>query len=155
MGNERWRAAGMAFIDQIGRGIYQIQQGLGSLGMPHHLFGVTLRPVVGVDGQARWGISMRAEALMRMQSPVLATDLPTKAGLGQPRNDPGGDLQPIDTPARPIPSLPDFGEEGGGSCSGSAGSPSEDTSGNNPILNYIKDGSSASSDLSSLLGGGR
>ncbi|MCL5979302.1 MAG: hypothetical protein M1488_01200 [Gammaproteobacteria bacterium] len=53
-----------------------------------------------------------------MQSPVLAQDLPAKAGLGQPQNgpgtnDPGGDLQPIDAPTRPIPSLPDFGGEGG------------------------------------------
>ncbi|MHB0889477.1 TadE/TadG family type IV pilus assembly protein [Acidithiobacillus sp.] len=141
------------FIDQIGRGIYQIQQGLGFFGLP-------VRPVIGADGKTRWGISMQAEALMRMQSPVLAQDLPTKAGLGQPQNgpgtnDPGGGLQPIDTPARPIPSLPDFDEEGGGSCSGSVGSPNEDTSGNNPLLNYIKDRSSASSDLSSLLGGGR
>ncbi|MHB8249887.1 MAG: TadE/TadG family type IV pilus assembly protein [Acidithiobacillus sp.] len=149
----------MPFIDQIGRGLYQIQQGLGQLGVPQ-FFGIPLRPVIGADGQTRWGISIQAEALMRMQSPVLAQDLPTKAGLGQPQNgpgtnDPGGDLQPIDTPARPIPSLPDFGEEGGGSCSGSVGSPNEDTPGNNPILNYIKDGSSASSDLSSLLGGGR
>ena len=138
----------MPFIDQIGRGIYQIQQSLG-------FFGIPLRPVIGVDGRTRWGISMQAEALMRMQSPVLAADLPSKAGLGQPQNDPGGDPQPIDTPTRPIPSLRDFGEEGGGSCSGSIGSPNEDTSGNNPLLNYIKNGSSSSSNLSSLLGGGR
>ena len=107
----------MPFIDQIGRGIYHIQKGLGQLGVPR-FFGIPLRPVIGADGQTRWGIPMQAEALIRMQSPVLAQDLPAKAGLGQPQNgpgtnDPGGDLQPIDAPTRPIPSLPDFGGEGG------------------------------------------
>ncbi|WP_437557476.1 hypothetical protein [Acidithiobacillus sulfuriphilus] len=143
----------MPFIDQIGRGLYHIQEGFGQLGVPQ-FFGLPLRPVIGVDGRTRWGISMQVEALMRMQSPVLVAGLTSKAGLGQPQNDPGGDLQPIDTPARPVPSLPDFGEESGGSCSGSVGSPNEDTSGNNPLLNYIKGGSSSSSNLSSLLGGG-
>ncbi|MCL5979316.1 MAG: pilus assembly protein [Gammaproteobacteria bacterium] len=114
----------MPFIDQIGRGIYQIQQGLGSLGMPHHLFGITLRPVVGVDGQVRWGIPLQTQALMRMQSPVLPQDLPSKATLEQRANeapaprlggrDPGtnpgssdGNLTPINpSPPKPLPDLP-------------------------------------------------
>ncbi|MHB8248166.1 MAG: hypothetical protein ACYDCX_04695 [Acidithiobacillus sp.] len=39
-------------------------------------FGIPLRPVVGANGQTRWGISLQAEALLRMQSPVLANALP-------------------------------------------------------------------------------
>ncbi|MHB8249905.1 MAG: TadE/TadG family type IV pilus assembly protein, partial [Acidithiobacillus sp.] len=103
----------MPFIDQIGRGIYQIQQGLGSLGMPHHFFGVTLRPVVGVDGQVRWGIPLQAEALMRMQSPVLPDALPQRASLEQPQDGPGagspggGDLEPMPAPEQTLPTMPD------------------------------------------------
>ncbi|MHB1644733.1 MAG: TadE/TadG family type IV pilus assembly protein, partial [Acidithiobacillus sp.] len=104
----------MPFIDQIGRGLYQIQQGLGSLGMPHHLFGVTLRPVVGVDGQVRWGLPLQAEVVMRMQSPVLAQDLPSRAGVEQGQDGgsgdkgPGaGDWEPIPPPPSDLPNIPD------------------------------------------------
>ena len=73
----------MPFIDQIGRGLYKIQQGLsGTLGIPS-FFGLTLKPIVGLDGQVRWGIPLQAEALMRMQSPVLATNLPSQKDLAQ------------------------------------------------------------------------
>lgn len=79
------------FIDQIGRGIYQMDKGLGNVGLPS-LFGVRLSPMTGVDGKTRWGIPMQAEAVMRMQSPVLAEGLPSKASLGQGQNtDPGND----------------------------------------------------------------
>ncbi len=94
------------FIDQIGRGIYQIQQGLG-------FFGIPLRPVVGADGQTRWGIPMQAEALMRMQSPVLSDALPQRASLEQPQDGPDagspgdGDLQPMPTPGQTLPTMPD------------------------------------------------
>ncbi|WP_437558938.1 TadE/TadG family type IV pilus assembly protein [Acidithiobacillus sulfuriphilus] len=103
----------MPFIDQIGRGIYQIQQGLGQLGVPQ-FFGLVLRPVIGVDGRTRWGISMQAEALMRMQSPVLAGPLPTKASLEQGQNHGGGaggserELEPIAPPPNDdLPTMPD------------------------------------------------
>ncbi len=72
-------------------------------------FGIPLRPVVGLDGQTRWGIPMQAEALMRMQSPVLATDLPNKASLEQPQDGPGaaspggGNLEPMPDPEAPPP----------------------------------------------------
>jgi len=96
----------MPFIDQIGRGVYQLQQGLG-------FFGIPLRPVIGVDGRTRWGISMQAEALMRMQSPVLAEDLPSRASLEQPQDGPGAgspggsDLQPMPAPGQTLPTMPD------------------------------------------------
>ena len=94
------------FIDQIGRGIYQIQQGLG-------FFGIPLRPIVGLDGQVRWGIPLQAEALMRMQSPVLSDALPQRASLEQPQDGPDagspgdGDLQPMPTPGQTLPTMPD------------------------------------------------
>ncbi|AEM46501.1 TadE family protein [Acidithiobacillus ferrivorans SS3] len=79
------------FIDQIGRGIYQMDKGLGNLGLPS-LFGIRLSPIIEADGKIRWGIPMQAEAVMRMQSPVLAEGLPSKASLGQGQNtDPGND----------------------------------------------------------------
>jgi len=77
------------FIDQIGRGIYQMDKGLGNVGLPS-LFGVRLSPVAGADGKTRWGIPMQAEAVMRMQSPVLAEGLPSKTTVEQGQNtDPG------------------------------------------------------------------
>ncbi|WP_123106038.1 hypothetical protein [Acidithiobacillus sulfuriphilus] len=101
------------FINQIGRGVYHIQEGLGQLGVPQ-FFGIPLRPVIGVDGQTRWGISMQAEALMRMQSPVLAQDLPSRVSVeqgqdgGSGANGPGaGDWEPIPPPPSDLPSIPD------------------------------------------------
>ncbi|MHB0888496.1 TadE/TadG family type IV pilus assembly protein [Acidithiobacillus sp.] len=94
------------FIDQIGRGIYQIQQGLGFFGLP-------VRPVIGADGKTRWGIPMQAEALMRMQSPVLSDALPQRASLEQPQDGPDAgspgddDLQPMPTPGQTLPTMPD------------------------------------------------
>ncbi|MCL5979601.1 MAG: pilus assembly protein TadE, partial [Gammaproteobacteria bacterium] len=71
------------FIDQIGRGLYQIQQGLsGTLGTPS-FFGLTLKPIIGLDGPVRWGIPLQAEALLRMQSPMLAANLPSQKDLAQ------------------------------------------------------------------------
>ncbi|MHB1203704.1 MAG: TadE/TadG family type IV pilus assembly protein [Acidithiobacillus sp.] len=94
----------MPFIDQIGRGIYQIQQSLG-------FFGIPLRPVIGVDGRTRWGISMQAEALMRMQSPVLAEDLPSRASVeqGQKENSGAPGSGEDANPPKPAP-LPDLGD---------------------------------------------
>nr|RNF57901.1 pilus assembly protein TadE [Acidithiobacillus sulfuriphilus] len=100
------------FINQIGRGVYHIQEGLGQLGVPQ-FFGIPLRPVIGADGQTRWGISMQAEALMRMQSPVLSDALPQRASLEQPQDGPDagspgdGDLQPMPTPGQTLPTMPD------------------------------------------------
>ncbi|MHB8247962.1 MAG: hypothetical protein ACYDCX_03605 [Acidithiobacillus sp.] len=94
----------MPFIDQLGRGVYQIQQSLG-------FFGIPLRPVVGADGQTRWGISMQAEAVMRMQSPVLAADLPAKASLDQEQNGNSGAPGSAEdaNPPKPAP-VPDLGD---------------------------------------------
>ena len=94
----------MPFIEQIGRGIYQIQQSLG-------FFGIPLRPVIGVDGRTRWGISMQAEALMRMQSPVLAEDLPSRASVeqGQKENSGAPGSGEDANPPKPAP-VPDLGD---------------------------------------------
>ena len=64
-----------------------MDKGLGNVGLPS-LFGVRLSPVTGADGKTRWGIPMQAEAVMRMQSPVLAEGLPSKATVeqGQDKN---------------------------------------------------------------------
>ncbi|MHB8249908.1 MAG: TadE/TadG family type IV pilus assembly protein, partial [Acidithiobacillus sp.] len=79
-----------------------------------HLFGVTLRPVVGVDGQVRWGLPLQAEALMRMQSPVLPQGLPSRASLehgqdgGSGDKGPGaGDWEPIPPPPSDLPNILD------------------------------------------------
>ncbi len=72
----------LPFIDQIGSGFYAVKRGLGLPGF----FGVSLSPMVGADGQTHWGIPMQAEAVMRMQSPVLAEGLPGQNELTQTQN---------------------------------------------------------------------
>ena len=73
------------FIDRIGQGIYLLDKTPGNVRLPS-LFGIHLAQTVGANGQVRWGIPMQAEAVMRMQSPVLAEGLPVKADPGQGSN---------------------------------------------------------------------
>ncbi len=98
------------FIDQIGRGIYQMDKGLGNVGLPS-LFSLRLSPVTGTDGKTRWGIPMQVEAVMRMQSPVLTEGLPSKATVEQGQNKNGnfpGSTEDVDS-LKPLPA-PDIGD---------------------------------------------
>ncbi len=98
------------FIDQLGRGLYRLDNSLNNIGLPT-LFGIRLRPVVGADGQTRWGIPLQVEAVMRMQSPVLAEGLPSSRSVAQGQagnsNDPGSTGNP--PPPEPTPG-PDIGD---------------------------------------------
>ena len=100
----------MPFIDQLGRGLYRLDNGLNNIGLPT-LFGIRLSPVVGADGQTRWGIPLQAEAVMRMQSPVLAEGLPSNQSVVQGQagnsNDPWSTVNP--PPPEPTPG-PDIGD---------------------------------------------
>ena len=98
------------FIDQIGRGLYQMDKGLGNVGLPS-LFGVRLSPLTEVDSKTRWGIPMQVEAVMRMQSPVLEEGLPSKATVEQGQNRNGnfpGPMEDVDS-LKPL-AAPDIGD---------------------------------------------
>ncbi|MFA7496718.1 MAG: TadE/TadG family type IV pilus assembly protein [Acidithiobacillus sp.] len=95
------------FIDQLGRGLYWLDQSLGNLGIPR-FFGVHLSPVIGMDGQTRWGIPLQAEAVMRMQSPVLAEGLPMQVSVeqGATSSPESPKLEPLPTPPSDLATLP-------------------------------------------------